>query len=515
VPRHLILLILLGAFFRLIYIYQFPPSLNWDEVSLGYNAYSLLKTGRDEWGSILPTIFRAYGDFKLPGYIYSAIPSISIFGLNPLGVRFPSIVSGILMIAAVYLLSRRVSSRFMAILTALLVAISPWPLFLSRVAVEANLAILLFTLGATLLLYRRLFLGIFLLGLSAWTYNSFRIFTPLFLFSYLLLNRKNVKINFLTVAVTLLLFIPVFIQLLSPSGQARFKWLTLLDEGATVQINQLRSRPGGRLLYNKATYLAYRFSVNYLNHFNPKFLFISGGSHYQFSIPNYGLLYLVALPFFYLGLIALLFKFKKSNFKLIIVWLLLAPIPGSLTRDSPHVLRAITMLPATIVVTSMGIWTAAKKFNVLQIALPVILLLSLEYYINPVSANYQTRYSWAWQYGYKEAVQFVKDHYSQYDQIVFTKRYGEPHEFVAFYWPWEPANFSKSKNWDFHDNWYWVNKLDKIKFVNDWEMSQAVASLPIGPKYLVISSPDNETPGTVLTRINFLDSKPAFIIKEL
>ena len=197
------------------------------------------------------------------------------------------------------------------------------------------------------------------------------------------------------------------------------------------------------------------------------------------------------------------------------IWLLLAPIPGSLTRDAPHVLRAITMLPAVIVITSIGIQSTIIKFKLLQLLLTVTLLFSLDYFLFPVAFNYRTNYSWSWQYGYKEAIQFVKDRYSQYDQIIFTKRYAEPHEFIAFYWSWDPADFQKSKDWDYHADWYWVNSLDKIKFVNDWEMPQLIASQPGGQKYLIVSSPDNPSPGTLVNQINFLDSKPAFYIKEL
>ncbi|MBU2577901.1 hypothetical protein KKA69_03645, partial [Patescibacteria group bacterium] len=68
-----ILLVLILFFSFLVRIYsleKIPPSLNWDEVSHGYNAYSIIKTGKDEWGITLPLIFRAYGDYKLPFYIY-------------------------------------------------------------------------------------------------------------------------------------------------------------------------------------------------------------------------------------------------------------------------------------------------------------------------------------------------------------------------------------------------------------------------------------------------------------
>jgi len=503
--KYLILVILLGFALRITYISDFPPSLNWDEVSLGYNAYSVFKTGKDEWGIVLPTIFRAFGDFKLPGYVYADVPFVAALGLNALSIRLPSIIAGTLLIFLIYSLSRKFSAP--PLLAALLAALSPWSLFLSRVAVEANFGIFLFTLGVTLLLYRRMTLGIVFIALSAWTYNSFRIFAPLFMTGYFLMNlRKTCIIHY---SLFILLFAPVLIQLLTPSGQARYKWLSLLDEGAIAQINELRQHPGGRFVYNKATYLAYHFTANYLNHFKPKFLFIDGGSQYQFNIPGHGLLYLICLPFFYIGLI------KIHKHKVLLLWLLLSPIAGSLTRDAPHTLRAITMLPAVILFTAFGVSIISQKFRLLQLLFTVTLLFSLDYYLNPVAFNYRTNYSWSWQYGYQETVQYIKDHYAQYDQVIFTKYYGEPHEFLAFYWQWDPKSFQQAKQWDYHADWYWVNGLDKVKFVVDRDMLSTVNNLPLGQKTLIISDPKFPVPGRELKTITFLDSKPAFIIKEL
>ena len=486
----LFLILILGLGLRFYWQSGFPPSLNWDEVSLGYNAYSLLKTGRDEWGTVLPTIFRAYGDYKLPIYVYLAT-------VSPFFVRLPSIIFGTLLIIVTYLLGRRLASPFVGLTSALLVAISPWTWWISRIALEANVGALLIAIGVYCLLTRKLNWGILFLGLSVWAYNSARVFSPLFLIGYWLIHRPKLStINYLLLTI---LFVPMFFQLLSPFGQARLNWLTLLDSGAITQINQLQSRPGGRLLYNKATYFLYRFSQNYVSYFSPDFLFLKGGNHYQFSIQNFGLLYLACLPFFYLGLL----KLNKTSW----AWLLLAPVAGSLTRDAPHVLRAIPMLPLPMLLTAIGLDRFGRGVKALFF---VGLLISIIYYL--ASANsYRSNYSQSWQYGYSQVIQFIKPRYSGYNQIIFTKKYGEPHEFVAYFWPWDPADFAKNKSWDYHANWYWVNSLDKIKFVNDWEIDK----MAFKPNTLVISSPESETPGREIKRINFLNGQPAFILYEI
>jgi len=143
--------------------------------------------------------------------------------------------------------------------------------------------------------------------------------------------------------------------------------------------------------------------------------------------------------------------------------------------------------------------------------------------------SYRQEYSWAWQYGYKQMVGFVKENYDQYDQIIITKKYGEPHEFVLFYWPWSPQQYRNDPNLDryFQTNWYWVDGFDKFRFVNDWEMgevkseelSREAGSRSAGgvgsKKSLLVTSPGNYAEGwEKIETINFLDGKPAFEILE-
>src|SRR3989304_6317172 len=103
------LLIILGIaiVLRLWKLGSIPPSLTSDEASLGYNAYSILKTGRDEYGQFLPIIFKSFGDYKPGLYVYSTVPFVAFFGLNEFSVRLPSAIAGVI---AVWLLYKIVSS---------------------------------------------------------------------------------------------------------------------------------------------------------------------------------------------------------------------------------------------------------------------------------------------------------------------------------------------------------------------------------------------------------------------
>src|SRR4030067_3286673 len=100
----LTLIIIIGGILRLWQLGQIPPSPDWDEVALGYDGYSIIQTGRDEYGKFLPIVLRSFDDYKPALYSYLTIPSILIFGLNVFAVRLPSAIFGILSVIAVYFL---------------------------------------------------------------------------------------------------------------------------------------------------------------------------------------------------------------------------------------------------------------------------------------------------------------------------------------------------------------------------------------------------------------------------
>ena len=121
----LICLLFLGT--RLYKIDKIPASVYWDEASIGYNAYSVLQTGRDEWGEFIPLHFRAFGEFKLPVYIYSVVFTESIFGLTPFAVRLPSVIYGLLSVIGLYLVVLKLTNKkLLSLLSSFLFSISPW-----------------------------------------------------------------------------------------------------------------------------------------------------------------------------------------------------------------------------------------------------------------------------------------------------------------------------------------------------------------------------------------------------
>lgn len=546
--KYLILIFVLGIILRFSLLVWNPPSLNWDEVSHGYNAYSILKTGMDQWGQTLPILnFRAYGDYPTTLNLYLTIPFIFIFGLTEFAIRFPHALLGSLVVISVYFFTLGLTKKHnIALLTSFLTAISPWYVFTSRFVLQSNVSVFLLITSAAFFVNKdkgRYFLKISLLlfALTLFAYHTTRVFSPLFLIGMLLIYRTEIKNKLIWLFGILFVFLSIII-LVNPGATARGNFLFLIDQGAINKIETSRNTSDlpnivTKFLYNRPIYFMEMFLKNYFSYFSPNFLFFNGGSQYQFSVPGFGLIYPISLPFFYIGLVLLIRRsLTDKNYKLLLLWLILSPIPASLTNERFAVLRATTMLPIPEILISVGfLWLIDKmsdkaKSIVSIIYIMVVLVFSQSYFINYFT-KYRTNYSWSWQYGYKEVVNYVKDNYDFYDKVIVSKKYAEPHEYLLFYLKYDPLKYLNDSAKVAYDqsNWYWVDKFDKFFFINDWqvrlnppEISSIQSSFVTesgemidcqNVKCMLVTSPDNFPPGWIkLKTINFLDNRPAFEI---
>lgn len=516
-----------------------PPSINWDEASLGYNAFSIIKTGRDEWGRLSPLSFEAFGDFKLPVYVYFLTPFVYFFGLNEYSVRMLSQVSGVVSLILIYLIAIKIfKSKLLAFVACLLLVFSPWHVFLSRIGVEASLGLTLFFAG--LLFYltgleRSKFLALAFIfwGLSIFTYNSARIFIPLFILLIAFLGRKQIsrlgKKFFLSSMLFLVPLIVAGFMAVFYDSNARYSWIGILDQGAINQINQSRGLsslpfPLPNLIDNKYSFFISHFLINYFQHFTPNFLAINGGSHYQFSIPNTGLIYFVELPFFYLGILLLLKRYKLKHF--LLWWLILAPIPSAITRDSPHVLRSVFMLGGLQITTAFGFVNVYEKLsNFKSVRLMTVLLFGLGLatgsflYLYNYIFTYPYKYSESWQYGMKQIYQnlnlLLERQGFEEKPIYISKKYGEPHIFYLFFTQYDPEKYYTNPTLVRYSraNWRWVDKIDNINFLDD---ENVITNTSRANQAILVTSKSNYPPGgKLIDTVNFLDGSRAFDIVEI
>ncbi len=544
---YLILTFLVSAAFLLRYMLlnSLPPSLNWDEVSHGYNAYSIMKTGMDEWGQKFPLVnFRGYGDYPLPLNLYLTIPFIFFLGLTEFAIRLPHVILGSLTVISTFFVAWGLTKdKNISLLSALLVAISPWTLFTSRFVLQSNLSIFLLTTSVACFLNREyskklLTLSFLLLGLSLFAYNTTRILAPLILISIWLLHKNKKIWSFRNILTIILFFLPLPFILLSSNARARSFAVSIIDQGAINKIENLRNETKlptflSKAVYNRPVYFVSKFATNYIGYFSPQFLFLKGGTQYQFSVPDNGLLYWINLPFFYIGLLIFLLKALKreDSYLLVLAILVLAPIPAAMTSEKFAVLRSSAMIPIPMILSAIGFYFVLDKVKdkykfVSAFLYMFILLLLSANYLMVYSTSYLLHYSQDWQYGYKEVAQFINQNTDNYAKIVMTKKYGEPHEFILFYLEIDPFRYQNDKNLNrfYQSNWWWVDGFDKYYFVNDWQIpkegynfiqeSKNIVDCKQA-KCLLVTSPNNAPVSwNKIKTINFLDGSPAFELYE-
>lgn len=485
----LLFLIVTVAFFLRIYkVTEIPPSLNWDEVSIGYNAYSVLKTGRDEWGQFLPFFFKSYGEYKLPVQVYGSIPGIAIFGLNDFGVRITPVIYGTLTVFLIFCLTRKIfKNSVIALISAFLLAVSPWHIQLTRASFESSFALFWVVLGLWFFIKgfeKNIWWIISMIpfALAVYTYNSARFFVPAFLIFLAVLFReealKSKKMVILSVTFFAVLLIPMVPFVISGEGSARYKLVSVADDpGLVPRINEQRglstlTQPLPRLIHNKYTYLTSSYISNYLAHFTPNFLFINGAPHKQHHVQNIGELYYFQAPFLLLGLLLVIKKQEKFRW-LIIGWILIAYIPVSVTNDSiPHALRTLIAVPTYQFLSAYGIyffylWIKSKSEKMFVSGFMIsfiVVLISMYPYLNNYYNTYPKLYSRDWQYGYHQVVDYIHANKDKYDLIIFSRHYGEPHMFTLFYENYDPFSFQNDPALNRFETYDWVRVLKFNKY---------------------------------------------------
>lgn len=464
----LTLIIAVASILRLWQLGKIPSSPDWDEVALGYNAYSIMQTGRDEYGKFLPIILRSFDDYKPALYAYLAMPSISILGLNVIAVRLPSVVFGILTVLTVFFLVKELFKKDnLALLTAFLLAISPWHIQFSRVAFEANVGVALNIFGILFFLkaFKKpwfLFLSALMFGLSLHVYQSEKVFIPLLLIILIAIFRKQFfAIEKKHILISSLIFIIIslpliYFTLVNRDALSRAKTVSIFSNPSIIGANTeklVRDRANndilGLILDNRRVEFVKNTARGYLSHFDLNWLFIKGDIA-RHHAPGMGLMYLVELPFLLIGIYMLIFgNFDKAVKLFIILWFLIIPIPASVTNDVPHAVRTINFLPILQILTAIGIIAAITTIANLKIKYLIFSLCFLffvfnfSYYLNQYFVQQNYFHAKYWQYGYENIVNYIAGVRKDYKKIIVsnTATMDQSYMFFLFYLKYDPYKY--------------------------------------------------------------------------
>lgn len=464
----LFLILFLAAILRFFNVSRFPVSLYWDEVAIGYNGYSISKTGSDEYGKFLPITFESFQDSKLPGYIYLTAVNEMIFGVNAFAVRFTSVVSGIFSVYLVYLIAKRLfnDSTHIPHIASFFMAISPWALQFSRVGFEANSALTISLLGIYFYLKyvfegKYFYPAVISIALSFYFYYQEWIFFPAFIIISSILIKDKIVLTFkkiiIGIIISVVLLTPLIYAFFLSGSETRLSHVENIFTNSEIIKDSVEARANednpfiGTLVYNRHLVKTLAFLKAYFEHFSTKYLFFDGDPNPRHSPTGIGMMYLWAIPFIVLGFVYIISKFKTTAV-IIVVWLISAPISASLSTPVPHALRSLLMLPVLELISAAGLsWVileVKEKVKFPLYSLIIIIFVSLVAYFQFYYLHYYyvnaSRDSLSWADGYSDLYQYISTVENKYEKIYVTGKYWRPYIFMLFYNQYPPSE-------------YWVN----------------------------------------------------------
>ena len=475
-------IIFLAIILRFWALGSIPAGFQADEVAYGYNAYSILKTGRDEYGKLFPLVLKSYGDYKVAVYSYLTVPFIAAFGLSEFSVRVPSTVFGLLFIILTYALVFRLSKSYqLALLSMMLAAISPLGIFLSRVQSDPLICVTFFYAAFYFWLefvkkraWWYLILIVLSIFLSFYTYIETRIFSIPFLLLVGIFNWATLDKRVKRVAFGIVVFVALFVGgLLLSSANTRFGQLNIFAKPNVQLVLDEELREDGamgkniivsRIVHNKPMAYTRYFLKNYADYLSFDFLFSQAEQPLREQVPHMGVLLLIELPFLLAGIYSAIRKRLKYGI-FGIAWALLVPATlGIASDETPNIHRFfLAMLPIHML-TAMGIVQVYKKIasqyrKIASFCIVFLFAANVGYFLHQLFVHQPIHNPMYRNDEYTRLTREIKALYASYDVIVTPQILGH----ILFYWPMDPATYQKLGSP--RDTEY--GRLDKFFFVSD------------------------------------------------
>ena len=473
-------------------------SLNEDEAAQGYNTYSVLQTGYDEYGNI-PLRFLSFGENKLPLTGMLSAPFIIFFGLNELTVRLPVLLLGILLPFFFYGAALSLSqSKKVAVVSCLLASTNTWLYTMSRHQHEAVVLVVI-TLLIVSLIYRYLtksaseiapndrssivvktIVKIALLSfMGLYTYHSGKIIMPflalvsvVFVWKY---HRQKLGIAFELVTVAFLIFAAT--EIIQPNN--RLGSLSYFTSPVfTHEIEEGRRLGGSPLYYNKVVYGAHRAITRTLGYLSPQFLLVNSDPNPRYGSPKVHLLTIFEYALFIIGLIVMWMK-KHPTRLFLTLFLLITILPAVAAFPTDSLTRSFVLTVPVLIIASIGatyIWEISKVQkpvvkNILILFLAIGILIHLFGFYTSAKAYFSEylespKTQVAWQSGTKELADYVWKNYDKFDKFFITRAYGQPYIFLLFSKPFPPKEYQKiAQPGKYNEYGFWEQDgFDKFMF---------------------------------------------------
>lgn len=359
-------ILLVGAVLRLSDLGTSPPGLNQDESVNSWNAWCLLKTGRDQTGEPWPVFaMRAHGVYSSPLFAYWSMPFRWLGGLSIWNTRFPAALAGVLTLVLIYQVGSRMCGSVTGLAAAALLAVNPWHIHESRWGHEATLCpfLVMAAWGSTLWAGLPIMddpqrkpriiasaVSGALWGIGLYGYPAMRAYLPALLMGMVLATATRWKaavsdrIQRRSVCTFLLAGLIV---------AAPLAWKHVTDHDRIGQ-----QFDAYRLLQPRASFLRNAEVVfhRYACHFDPHFLFLRGGTDRHLSPPGGGMFDWYILPLWVAGCAVACARASASPAsRVLLVAVAVYPIGDCVAQyDGAHPLRSLPGLCGLILVSGLG-----------------------------------------------------------------------------------------------------------------------------------------------------------------
>jgi len=415
-----------------------PPGFYGDEAAYGVNADAVLHHARDEYGSFLPAIFRSFGDFKLPFFVYTLVPFVAVIGKTVFAVRFADAVLGSLTVLALYFLALELfRDKRQALLATGFLAIAPWQIHFSRTGfgevVSCPLLLIVSTLVFLKATQRPALLppAFFLFGLTMYTYRAAWPAVPILLVVLFWLFRSEVarapKQTALGLVVFGVMLLPLAHHLLYGPGD-RAEQTSILNSASGLGLPRL-------------------FVEHYLSYFSPSFLFEKADANVviRHYLPGHGVLYWAEAPLLGLGLALLLLRRRRADL-VALALVAVFPLGGALSDASPISSRSLLGAAALGLVAGRGgaalIDLGSSRVPARRIAAVAALvaiaagtIAGFATYTAAYYRDYPVEASGfrGWQYGGKEIVDYYVSVQGGYDDLLIGDGFDSAQELMRFF----------------------------------------------------------------------------------
>jgi 4-amino-4-deoxy-L-arabinose transferase-like glycosyltransferase len=385
----------------------------------------------------------------------------------------------------------------LGLISAFLLAISPWHISQSRSAMLIGVELFFFA-SAVWLFLKGLskpnwwYISSLCFVMAIYSYYGMRVIVPLFILFLLYYWRAEIRQN-ITAAlagfgigiICLLPLIGAFIT--NPDVVfGRAKTVSVFyDQGVALTVWDQIAQDGAKyspmltqILHNKPYSYFVDIQRRFMQHFDMRFLFLVGDTQLPFQIPGMGVLYFIDGILLLLGVRNIIRKSPRAWWFLV-AWAVVSIIPAALTFITPAANRTFTLVIPLMIVMAYGIVSLFKSvprwFHMpLRVMIIILYGLHFSYFIYNYTVVLTKAHANWWHYGYQELYSQLHTLESSTQTIAISAKASVPYIFLLWYQQWDPKIAQQQIHHNYQTDEFGFEHVDSVGNYSfprhfDWE----------------------------------------------